>query len=135
MADFVTPGGLSIEPSAVTWSSTRSGGPGGQHANTSDTAVTLTVDLSVARLPANVRRRVIDQLGDVVSARSADTRSQWRNRQLAWDRLAVRIDEAARPPRRRHPTRPSRSSVSARLDRKRRRGGIKRFRQNPTADD
>jgi ribosome-associated protein len=133
--DLVTPSGLRLDPGAVSWTSTRSGGPGGQHANTSDTAVTVTLDVAAAGLPDVVRERIVAGLGDVVTARSADTRSQWRNRQLAWERLAERLDAAARPPRPRHGTRPSRAAKAERLDDKRRRSEIKRRRQRPDAGD
>jgi ribosome-associated protein len=129
--DLVTPAGLRLDPGSVSWTSTRSGGPGGQHANTSDTAITVTLDVLASGLPEVVRDRIVAGLGEVVTARSADTRSQWRNRQLAWERLAERLDAAARPPRPRHSTRPSRSAKAERLDDKRRRSEIKRRRQRP----
>ncbi len=135
MDELVTPDGWRVDPAAVTWTATRSGGPGGQHANTSDTAVTATVDVAAAGLPEAVQARVVARLGGVVTARSADTRSQWRNRQLAWERLADRLDAAARPPARpRRTTRPSRAAVAERLEGKRRRSEIKRHRQRPTDD-
>jgi ribosome-associated protein len=133
--ELVTPDGWRVDPAAVTWTATRSGGPGGQHANTSDTAVTATLDVSAAGLPDPVRARVTARLGAVITARSADTRSQWRNRQLAWERLAGRLDAAARPPRApRRTTRPSRAAVAERLEGKRRRSEIKRHRRPPTDD-
>ena len=51
----MTPDGWRVDPGAVTWTATRSGGPGGQHANTSDTAVTATVDVAAAGLPEAVQ--------------------------------------------------------------------------------
>jgi len=133
--DLVTPGGLHIAGDALSWTSVRSGGPGGQHANTSDTAVTVTLDLAAAGLSTTVRNRLAAALGEVVTSRAADTRSQWRNRQLAVERLAGRLDEAARPPRPRRPTRPSRGAVADRLDDKRRRSEVKRTRQRPEPGD
>ena len=135
MDEFVTPGGLRVDPAAVTWTSTRSGGPGGQHANTSDTAVTVTLDVAAAGLSETVTRRIVAKLGEVVTSRSADTRSQWRNRQLAWDRLAERLDAASRPRRVRRATRPSGAAVAERLEGKRRRSQVKRTRQRPEADE
>ena len=135
MDDLVTPGGLRVDPSAATWRVTRSGGPGGQHANTSDTAVTLSVYLPDAGLPEADSERLIRALGATVSARASDSRSQWRNRQLAWSRLAERLDAASRPPRARRPTRPSKSARADRLDAKRQRGQIKKARQRPGPDD
>ena len=136
MDELVSPDGWRIDPAAVTWTATRSGGPGGQHANTSDTAVTATLDVATAGLPDTVRARVLARLGPVVTARAADTRSQWRNRQLAWERLARRLDAAARPPGpARRVTRPKRAAVAERLEGKRRRSEIKRRRQRPASDD
>ena len=135
MDEWVTPRGLRIAPTAVTWTGTRSGGPGGQHANTSDTAVTLVVDLDASGLPPVVRDRIVAALGPVVSSRAADTRSQWRNRQVAWERLAERLDRAARPPAPpRRVSRPSRAAVAERLERKRRRSEVKRARRRPTGE-
>ena len=135
MDEWGTPRGLRIEPAAVTWTRTRSGGPGGQHANTSDTAVTVVVDLDASGLPDPVRERIVAALGPVVSARAADTRSQWRNRQVAWERLAERLDRAARPPGpKRRPSRPTRAAVAERLEHKRRRSEVKRTRRRPPGD-
>jgi ribosome-associated protein len=133
--DLVTPRGLRIDGDALSWTSVRSGGPGGQHANTSDTAVTVTLDLTAAGLSTTMRERLTSALGEVVTTRAADTRSQWRNRQLALERLAERLDAAARPPRPRRPTRPSRAAVDERLDDKRRRSEVKRTRQRPEPGD
>ncbi|MBA2336937.1 MAG: aminoacyl-tRNA hydrolase [Acidimicrobiia bacterium] len=128
--DFVTPGGLRVEPTALAWTASRSGGPGGQHANTSDTAVTVTVEVSEAGLPPVVRDRIVAALGPTVTARAADTRSQWRNRQLAWQRLATRLDAAATPPPLRRPTKPRRAAGETRLADKRRRSEVKRRRRS-----
>ena len=83
---------------------TRSGGPGGQHANTSDTAVEVAFDVAASRsLDARQRARLRARLGPVVRARAADTRSQARNRDLALERLATKLAGALRTtrPRRR----------------------------------
>lgn len=110
---------------------TTSGGPGGQHANRSATAVTLSVDLDTCGgLSDGIRSRAVDRLGHgVVSVTVADSRSQWRNRQLARRRLAEAIAEAVRPPPPvRKPTKPSRAARARRLDAKRRRGEVKKGR-------
>jgi ribosome-associated protein len=135
LSDFVTTAGWRIDEAALEWSASRSGGPGGQHANTSDTAVTVTLHVAAAGLPAPVRDRVVSVLGQTVSARAADTRSQWRNRQLAWQRLSARIDAAAVAPRARLPTTPTPASRERRLDRKRRRGEVKRSRSRGWDED
>jgi ribosome-associated protein len=132
---LTTPGGLRIDPDAVVWHVTRSGGPGGQHANTSDTAVTVTVHVPSAGLSATDTERLVGALGATVTARSSDTRSQWRNRQLAWDRLAARLDDAFRPSPPRHRTRPSNAARAERLVVKRRRGRLKQDRRRPGLDD
>ena len=91
--------------------------------------------MQTAGLTEAVQRRLLAALGEVVTARSSDTRSQWRNRQLAWERLSERLDAAARPPRPRRPTRPSRRSVADRLEDKRRRGDLKRTRSRSRGRD
>ena len=133
--ELVTSGGLRLDGAALTWRVTRSGGPGGQHANTSDTSVVLTVHLPDAGLPAADTERLVAALGPTVSARSSDSRSQWRNRQLAWERLAARLDGASRPSRPRHATRPTKSARAERLDGKRRRSTLKQTRRRPSRDD
>lgn len=126
MADdeLVTSQGLRIPAAALRWWASRSGGPGGQHANTSDTQVTVELQLDAldeagASLPSGTVERLREVHGDAVRATSSDSRSQFRNRQLARQRLADLIDGAARPPARRRPTRPSRSAKRRRLEEKR----------------
>jgi ribosome-associated protein len=125
-----------IDRDEVVVRATRSGGPGGQHANTSDTAVEVAFDVAASRsLDARQRARLLARLGPVVRARAADTRSQARNRDLALERLAARLAAGLRYPRARHPTAPSRAARRARLDAKRRRGAVKRGRSRPTRDE
>ena len=113
----------------------RSGGPGGQHANTSDTAVEAVFDITRSRsLGDRPRSLLLGRVGPVVRARAADTRSQARNRELALERLADRLADGLRVPRPRHPTRPTRSARRARVDTKRRRGDVKRTRARPRPD-
>ena len=120
----------------MSWQATRSGGPGGQHANTSDTAVTVSIEVARTGLPAVVRARVEQALGPVVTAASSRSRSQWRNRQLAWLEAMTRLDEAATPPPPpRTPTKPSRGAREARLRDKRAVGERKQGRRRPAADD
>ena len=117
--DLVTSRGLRIPASSIRWWASRSGGPGGQHANTSDTQVTTELDLDSAGLPEAVTERLRTTHGDAVRASSSDSRSQYRNRQLARKRLADLVDGAAKPPARRRPTRPSRGAKRRRLEAKR----------------
>lgn len=126
--DLVTPRGLRVPATALSWWATRSGGPGGQHANTSDTNVTIELDIAAADLPAGVSARLREAHGAAVRASSADSRSQFRNRQLARKRLADVIDAAAVPPRARRPTKPSRRAKQRRLDAKKQRSEKKQRR-------
>ncbi len=113
-----------------------SGGPGGQHANRSNTKVdaVFRIDDSPSMPPA-LRDRVRAKLGDVVRVTVDDERSQHRNRQLALERIQERIDAAARVERPRRATKPTRGSQRRRLDSKRRRGDVKRQRKRPGYDD
>lgn len=130
----VTPS-AAIALSELEWRVTRSGGPGGQHANTSDTRV--EVRFSVTDSPSlgpRQRARLLDRLGAEVRATAADTRSQARNRELALERLRARLAEGLRIERPRRPTAPSGAARRARLDDKRRRAARKRERRPPTDD-
>jgi len=115
--DLTTKSGLILPARALDWRFTRGSGPGGQHRNTADTAVELVADLTA--LEGDAALRVVEQLGESVTTSAADSRSQWRNRSIARQRLAELLDEAARPPTRRRPTRPSRAARRRRLDEKR----------------
>jgi ribosome-associated protein len=108
----------------------RSSGPGGQHANTSETRVEAVFDVerSAALTPAQ-KRRVIARAGKVLRATAQDERSQLRNRQLAVERLAGQLREALRVERPRVPTRPTAASVERRLEAKRQRARLKRLRR------
>ncbi|MBK5332289.1 MAG: aminoacyl-tRNA hydrolase [Ilumatobacteraceae bacterium] len=133
---YRTPRGLLIAADAVSWLATRSGGPGGQHANTSDTAVTITIDVERAGLSATVRDRILAAAGSTISASSAGSRSQFRNRATAWAALLERLDEAAKaPPPARRATRPSASAVRKRLASKRHVAERKLGRRRPSVDE
>lgn len=132
----LTPRGRRVAANAVTWQATRSGGPGGQHANTSDTAVTVSIDVAAAGLPDVVTERIIASVGPVVTASSSASRSQWRNRQLAWEAAMRRLDEAATPPAPpRARTRPSRGAREERLRDKRHSAERKQARRRPSTDE
>jgi ribosome-associated protein len=108
----------------------RSGGPGGQHANTAETRVEATFDVaSSTALTDAQKRRVIAKAGPVLRAIAQDERSQARNRELAVERLVARLAEGLRVERRRVPTRPTRSATEERLAAKKRRGAVKRLRR------
>jgi ribosome-associated protein len=133
---YRTQRGLAVAADAVSWLATRSGGPGGQHANTSDTAVTVTIEVDRAGLSPAVRDRVVAVAGPTISASSAMSRSQFRNRAAAWAAALERLDEAAKPPPpARRATRPSASAVRRRLAGKRRTAERKRARKRPTEEE
>lgn len=107
----------------------RSGGPGGQHANTSETRVAVAFDVEASRTLSDAqKRRVVARLGPVVRAVAKDERSQARNRELALERLTERLAEGLRVERRRVATRPTKAAKERRLEEKRRRARIKRAR-------
>ena len=113
-----------------------SGGPGGQHANRSNTKVEAVFRIDDSEsMPDFLKERVMAKLGDVVRVTVDDERSQYRNRQLAVERLQERIDQAAHVERPRRATKPTRGSQRRRLDTKRKRGDVKRQRRRPAADD
>jgi ribosome-associated protein len=125
-----------IPRSELRWRVARSGGPGGQHANTSDTRVEVSFDVNASTaLGPRQRERLLGRLGPVVRAVAADTRSQARNREVALERLVARLADglAVRTPRR--PTRPTASARRQRVEAKRRRGDLKRKRGRPPTDD
>jgi ribosome-associated protein len=124
-----------IALSEVVVRASRSGGPGGQHANTSDTAVEVSFDVAASHsLGPRQRARLLGRLGPMVRARAADTRSQARNRELALERLAARLAAALRTTRPRRATKPPPAARRSRLDAKRRRSDLKRRRTRPGPD-
>jgi ribosome-associated protein len=131
----VTPS-CAIALDELEWHVSRSGGPGGQHANTSDTRVEVRFSVAdSSSLGPRQRARLLERLGSTVRATASDTRSQARNRELALERLRARLAEGlrVRPPRR--PTKPSRAAKEARLESKRRQAARKRERRKPGSDD
>jgi ribosome-associated protein len=113
-----------------------SGGPGGQHANKAATRAELTFDVETSSAFTDTQRaRVVTKLGTVVRVVADDERSQLRNRALAEQRLADKLRGALHVPRNRRATRPTRGSQRRRMDAKKQRGEVKRYRRPPTADD
>ena len=110
----------------------RSSGPGGQHANTSETRVEaiLHVETSSALTDAQ-KRRVLAKAGPALRAIDQDERSQWRNRELAVERLVEQLRTALKVERKRVPTKPSAAARERRLEQKRRRSETKRLRGRP----
>ncbi|HEX5346373.1 MAG TPA: alternative ribosome rescue aminoacyl-tRNA hydrolase ArfB [Pseudonocardiaceae bacterium] len=122
------------------WRFSRSGGPGGQGVNTTDSRVELIFDVTASTtLTAQQRARVLQRLSNrlvdgVLTVVATEYRSQLRNRDAARARLAAMLRAALAPdPPTRRPTRPSRAARERRLADKRRRMLIKRLRR--TTDD
>jgi ribosome-associated protein len=110
----------------------RSSGPGGQHANRSETRVEAVFDVEASQaLTPMQKRRVLSRAGPVIRAVAQDERSQWRNRELAVERVAEQLRSALRVERRRVPTKPSAAARDRRLEDKRRRSETKRLRRSP----
>ena len=121
---------VSIPRSEIELRFSRSSGPGGQHAQKSDTRVEAVFDVERSEaLSEAQKRRVLAKAGPVVRAVAQDERSQWRNRELALERLADSLREALKVRRRRRATRPSKAAVERRLEQKRRRSQLKRRRR------
>jgi ribosome-associated protein len=134
--DLRVSGSLRIPLAELGWRFSRSGGPGGQHANTADTRVEVRFDVAGSpSLGPRQRARLLERLGPVVRVVASDSRSQGRNRELALERLALRLAEALRIEAPRHPTRPSRGAKERRLEAKRQQGERKRMRARPPAAD
>ena len=110
----------------------RSSGPGGQHAQKSETRVVAVFDVETSSaLSETQKRRVIARAGPVLRAVAQDERSQTRNRELALERLVTALREALRVERKRVPTKPTAAARERRLEGKRRRGEVKRLRRPP----
>jgi ribosome-associated protein len=119
----------------ITVRATRSSGPGGQHANTTDTRIEATFDVAASEsLTDEQKRRIIARAGPRVTAVAQDERSQARNRELALERLARRLSSALAVRRPRRATRPTKGSVERRLTGKRARAESKRNRRRPSPE-
>jgi ribosome-associated protein len=126
---------LAIPLDELEWRFTPSGGPGGQHANRSNTRVEVRFDVAASpSLGPRQRERILTKLGPVVRATADDERSQARNRVLAVERLGARLAEALHVETPRRPTRPSLGAKKRRLEDKRRQSERKRDRRPPDAE-
>ncbi len=132
---LVVRGSVSVPEAELMWRFSRSSGPGGQHVNTSDSQVELRFDLAgTEALPEVWKQRALERLAGrlvdgVVSVRSSEHRSQWRNRETAAVRLAALLAEAtAPPPKPRRPTRIPKGINERRLREKKQRSDTKRGR-------
>jgi ribosome-associated protein len=117
--------------SEIAFRFSRSSGPGGQHAQKSSTRVEALFDVedSVGLTPAE-RKRVLERVGPVVRAVAQDERSQYRNRELATNRIVEQLREAVKVRRPRRATTPTTAAKERRLEEKKRRGNIKRLRRD-----
>jgi ribosome-associated protein len=110
----------------------RSSGPGGQHANTTESRVEAIFDVEAsAALTETQKRRVVAKAGPVLRAVAQDERSQWRNRELALERLVEQLRAALKIERRRVPTKPTQAARARRRETKQRRSETKKLRRPP----
>jgi ribosome-associated protein len=124
--------GVAVPLSEIELRTSRSSGPGGQHANVTASRVEAVFDVAASRALSDAQKaRVTARLGPRVTAAAQDTRSQARNRELALERLAARLAHALEVRRPRKATRPTRASKQRRVEEKKRRGDIKRARRRP----
>ena len=114
----------------------RSSGPGGQHVQKTETRVEAVFDVEASSMLSDAdKRRLLARVGPVVRAVAQDERSQWRNRELALERLSASIAAGLRRQRRRRPTTPSPQARERRLAAKRRRSSKKRLRGDPSREE
>ena len=121
---------VALPPDEIELRTSRSSGPGGQHAQKSETRVEAIFDVVASTaLSDTQKRRVLAKAGPVLRAVAQDERSQLRNKELATERLVAALREALRVERRRVPTKPTAAARERRLEAKKRRGETKRLRR------
>ncbi|MFU8804003.1 MAG: alternative ribosome rescue aminoacyl-tRNA hydrolase ArfB [Bradymonadaceae bacterium] len=142
MDDLEIRSGIVIPGWELWMTASRSGGPGGQHANKSSTKVTLYWDLAnTTALTTAQRHRLTRKLSNRINGdgllfiEASESRSQHRNRDIALERLRDLVIEALKVEKRRVQTRPSRAARKRRLENKRQRGRLKSQRQTPDPKD
>ena len=135
-------GELRIPSSEISFTSSRSSGPGGQHVNKVSTRVTLLFNVAASpSLDGVQKKRLLELLGTrinqagVLRVSNQESRSQSRNRQAALDRFVRLLQEALRRPKPRLPTRKPRRAKEQRLQNKKQRGQLKKGRSSVEADD
>jgi ribosome-associated protein len=127
---------VSIPLAEVELRASRSSGPGGQHANVTASRIEAVFDVEASTALSDAQKaRVRRRSGGRVTAVAQDSRSQARNRELALERLRERLASALAVPRRRRPTKRSRSAEERRLEQKRRTSKRKRARRPPSVED
>jgi ribosome-associated protein len=123
---------VSIPRAEIELRFSRSSGPGGQHAQKTESRAEALFDVEASTaLTEAQKRRVVAKAGPVLRAVAQDERSQWRNRELAIERVVDALREALRVERRRRATQPTEAARQRRLDAKRRRAETKRLRRPP----
>jgi len=124
---------VSIPRSEIELRFSRSSGPGGQHAQKTETRAEAVFDVDrSAGLTDAQKRRVIAKAGPILRAVAQDERSQWRNRELAIERVVEALGEALKVERRRRPTKATAAARRRRAEDKRRRSETKRLRRPPS---
>ena len=124
--------GAAVPLAEIELRTSRSSGPGGQHANVTASRVEAVFDVAASAALSDAQKaRVTARIGPRVTAAAQDTRSQRRNREMALERLANRIASALAVQRPRKKTRPTRAAKDRRLQQKRKRGETKRLRGRP----
>ena len=133
---------LSLPLAELDYRATRSGGPGGQHVNTSSTRIEVWWDLRASpSLTEEQRARLLNRLSRRLDGEgrlrvvASESRSQLRNREAATERLRELVAAALVVPKPRKRTRPTRAAKAARLEAKRRRSALKRDRRQPRHDE
>jgi ribosome-associated protein len=128
--------GAEIPLREVVIRTSRSSGPGGQHANVTASRVEASFDVNASSaLTDEQKQRLIARLGPRVLAIAQDARSQSRNRELALERLQQRLSGALATRRPRRRTTPTEASVERRLESKRRQTQRKRARREPEGEE
>ena len=128
--------GVTIPLEEVELRTSRSSGPGGQHANVTASRVEAVFDVHASRALGEAdRARILERLGPRASAVAQDSRSQLRNRELALERLRAKLAEAVRVRRPRRPTAPSAAARERRLSAKREGAARKAARRPPQSEE
>ena len=138
MSSIKLPYGVSVPETELELRTARSGGPGGQSVNTTDSKVELRWDVATSSALSDTQRnRLLDRLSSrltqdgVLILTGSEHKSQHRNREAVLSRFEAIVGEALEPPRQRRRTRPTRGSKERRLKQKKHRGKIKRLRKDP----
>lgn len=137
MSDGIDIGrGVVIPLAEIELRASRSGGPGGQHANVTASRIEAAFDVRAsATLSPELKDLIASRLGPRVTAVAQESRGQARNREIAVERLRGRLADAATPRKQRRPTRPGRGAREERLRAKRRRSERKRLRRRPLEEE